>query len=203
MGTARFYPVGTLDPHLSNPFSSRVMLYLAAGVAFVFALGVFLFLCERDHSFLLQAGESEHQPYVIPAAPALASSPVTPIRTAQPVSTRPTTIPEENDNSIARNHAELVSLEKRGLRHYVEFSLGKSRRLEPVGPVSVGIWRTDARHKTYDLAISAGGHRLQRKHIALYSAVLIATAEHSRPVQFVVNEIDRDGVSGYLSEPRR
>ncbi len=103
---------------------------------------------------------------------------------------------------VAKTHSDLVALEKRGLRRYVEFTLARSKRFQRVGPVSVGVWRIDSRRKAYDLSVITGTHRIERKHVALYSPVRIASSEYARPLEFVVNSIDRDGISGYISEPK-
>ena len=95
-----------------------------------------------------------------------------------------------------------MALEKRGLRRYVEFTLARSKRFQRIGPVSVSVWKIDPRRKTYDLSVIADNRRTERKHVGLYSPVRIASNEGGHPLEFVVNSIDRDGISGYLSEPK-
>ena len=84
----------------------------------------------------------------------------------------------------------------------MEFTLARSRRFQQVGPVWVGLWRIDAKHKLYDISIIANGHRVDRKHVSLNSPVSISDSDFARPLQLVVNAIDRDGISGYVSEPQ-
>jgi len=109
---------------------------------------------------------------------------------------------DDSETAVAKSHSELVALEKRGVRRYVEFTLARTRHLQRVGPVSVGVWKIDTRRKIYDLSVIADSRRIERKHVALYSPVRIASSEFVRPIEFVVNSIDRDGISGYISEPK-
>ena len=102
---------------------------------------------------------------------------------------------------MAHNHSELLALEKHSNRQFVEFSLPKTKRYFRVGLITAGLWKVDRKHTSYDLAFFTDGRRIDRKHISLYSPVWISTAA-TGPVQFVVYQIDRNLVSGYVSEPK-
>lgn len=214
MATARYFPLVSGAPVLSKALNGRSTASLAAGVAILSALTVFLGLCRRDDSLLASANTSAY----------VASTPIAPVQQAPIVraDTQPApdtitrvTVPmtsgsvatsgavaDEGNPIIAKSHGDLVALERRGVRRYVEFTLARSRRFQRVGPISVGVWRIDARHKVYDLCVLADNHRVDRKHVALYSPIRIASNEYTRPLEFVVNSIDRDGISGYISEPK-
>jgi hypothetical protein len=84
----------------------------------------------------------------------------------------------------------------------VEFALARSKRFQQVGPVSVGVWRIDTKHKLCDVSVLADGHRVDRKHMSLNSPVVLSSSKFARPLQLVVSSIERGGISGYVSEPQ-
>lgn len=223
MGTARYYPQTFGSTPIQAILPVRGLAYMAAGVAALSALTVFLSLCERDHSFLLSANRPSQaaafvpravpqRPPAVSADPQPASGSVTRVlvptaptafspSVSRAASTPVTALLADADIGVARNRTELLALERHGARHYVEFTLARSRRLQRVGSVSIGIPRIDARRKLYDISVIADGHRTERKRVALYSPIWVSSNEFARPLQLVVNDIDRDGISGYLSEP--
>jgi uncharacterized coiled-coil protein SlyX len=108
----------------------------------------------------------------------------------------------ELSGSIAKNHDELVALEKRGERSYFEFELTKSKQFERVGPLSLSLRKADTKHKSYDLSMLVDDNELNKKKVNLYEPVTIHTDNESQPVQIVVNHIDKNLVHGYVSAPK-
>lgn len=106
------------------------------------------------------------------------------------------------NGSIAKNHDELVELEKRGARSYYEFTLGPSKQFQRVGSIAVSLRKVNLKHKYYDLAMMVDDIKLDKKHVNLYEPVWINLADRPQPVQLVVNRIDKNRVHGYISEPR-
>jgi hypothetical protein len=204
-----------------EPANVRRVAYIVAGVTVLSAATVFLALCARDNSRLLSVSSEELQTHVQAAAqpreivsadtqPAADSiTRVTVPETtgkqaasvaAQPVASQASA--PQPEPAVARSHAELLSLENRGTRRYVEFALARSKRFQQVGPLSVGVWRLDSKHKLCDISVLADGHRLDRKHVPLNSPVLVSSSRFARPLQLVVSSIARGGISGYVSEPQ-
>jgi len=231
MGTARHYPQRFGSTPIAAPISARGRAYIVTAVATFSALTVFLSLCARDHSRLLSVSAHERHMFVQPAAiqrlsdvsadaqPAADSITHVTVPTAvsnQPAATALSALPlaatdqpaasgavsKDSETAVAKSHSELSALEKRGVWRYFDFSLPRSRRLQRVGPVSVVVWRIDAKHKLYDVVIITDGHRVDRKRVSLNSPVLVASSRFVRPLQFVVRSIDRNGISGYLTEPQ-
>jgi hypothetical protein len=60
---------------------------------------------------------------------------------------------DELSGSIARNHDELVALQKRGERTYYEFHLTESKTFERVGPLQLSLRKADIKHKRFDIMI--------------------------------------------------
>ena len=108
----------------------------------------------------------------------------------------------ELSGEIAKNHDELVLLEKKGERNYYEFELTKSKQFQRVGPLSLSLRKTDTKHKSYDFSMLVDDNELGKKKVNLYEPVLIHTESGAQPVQIVVNHIDKNLVRGYVSAPK-
>jgi hypothetical protein len=123
-------------------------------------------------------------------------------KTRQDLSGRLDTTRDVLSGSIARNHDELVALQKRGERNYFEFELDKSKQFQKIGPMSVSLRKVNFKHKYYDLAMIVDDQTLEKKHINLYEPVVIKLSGESQPVELVVNQIHKDDVRGYVSQPK-
>lgn len=183
MATARYYPV-SLNVHSSRPLD-RHSLYLALGVAVVSACTVFFTLCERDYSFLAQTSQTEHQTY----APQAASS-------AAPTATPSHTGPVQSATQTAALQPNV-----QGAPEYIPFVITRSRHFQRLGPITVGLWKTDSRRGTYDVSLVVDGHRFDKKRVGMDEALAIRIG-NAPPMELIVNRVARNEISGYLSEPR-
>jgi len=109
---------------------------------------------------------------------------------------------DELSGSIARNHEQLVELQKRGERNYYEFEIDKSKQFRKVGPLSVSLRKLNQKHKYYDLALVVDDQQLEKKHLNLYEPMMLSTADRPQPIELVVNEIHDNFIRGYISEPK-
>ncbi len=109
---------------------------------------------------------------------------------------------DELNGSIARTHDELVALEKRGEKNYVEFQLDKSKNFQRVGPISLSLRKVDFKKKHYDLNMMVDDFQLQKKNVNLFEPVWITLSDRPQPIELVVNEIHKDEIKGYISEPK-
>lgn len=155
------------------------MAYLAVGVAVLCALSVFFILCERDHSFLRQVTLYDAAAYITRAN---APAPAAPVATEVP-------------RTAAAHQASVQAVPG-----YIPFDVTRSKHFEPVGPISLGVWRTDPRHGTYDISILVEGQRFDKRHVGLDEALAIRIG-NGAPMELVVNRVFRNEVSGYLSVP--
>jgi hypothetical protein len=108
----------------------------------------------------------------------------------------------ELSGSIARTHDELVTLQKRGERNYYEFQLNKGKAFERVGPLRVSLRKADAKHKRFDVNLMVDDNELQKKSVNLYETVWLNLSDRPQPLELVVNQITKDHIAGYLSEPK-
>jgi hypothetical protein len=109
---------------------------------------------------------------------------------------------DDLNGSIAKNHEELVALEKKGERHYSEFNLQKSKQFQKAGPISVSLRKSNAKHEYCDLVMIVNDSEMSKKHVNLYEPVLFYPEGFSQPLEVVINSIGKDAARGYISEPK-
>ncbi len=109
---------------------------------------------------------------------------------------------DELSGSIARNHNELVALQKRGERNYYEFHLTRSKTFERVGPLRLSLRKADIKRKRFDIMMVVDDNELQKKGVNLYETLLLNLADRPQPLEVVVNKISKEAVVGYVSEPK-
>jgi hypothetical protein len=109
---------------------------------------------------------------------------------------------DELSPSVAMTHDEVVALQKRGEVNVYEFRLVKSKKLERVGPIQVGLRNVNSKHKFYGLSMIVDDLRLDKKHVNLFEPIWITLSDRPRPLELVVNQVGKDSVTGYLSEPK-
>ena len=109
---------------------------------------------------------------------------------------------DELSTSIAKNHDELVILQKRGDRNLYEFDLERSKQFHRVGPLNVSVRSVNQKHRFYDLVMTVEDQQVERKHVSLYEPLMLRLADRPQPVELVVNRIDKNAVRGYISEPK-
>ena len=109
---------------------------------------------------------------------------------------------DDLNGSIAKNHDELVALEKKGERDYQEFDLVKSKSFQHVGPVGMELKKANTKHDFYDVTLLVNDYKLDKKHVNLYEPVWIYPADSRQPLELVVNQISKDKIHGYVSAPK-
>ncbi len=109
---------------------------------------------------------------------------------------------DELNGSIGRTHDDVVALQKRGERNYYEFHLSKSKEVQRVGPLSLSLRKVNTKRKSYDLAMFVDDNQMQKKSVNLYEPIWINLEDRPQPVQLVVNQIGKDQIQGYISEPK-
>ncbi len=103
---------------------------------------------------------------------------------------------------IARDHTELVTLEKKGERTYYEFNFEKSKSYHHTGPISIAVRRVDSKHENCDLQMLVDDREIDRKHVNLYEAITFYPQGYPLPLEVVINHMDKNSVQGYVSEPK-
>lgn len=108
----------------------------------------------------------------------------------------------ELSGGIAKNHEELVALQRKGERNYYEFDLSKSKQFRREGPLSISVRKVNVKHGFADLTMLVNDAELTRKHVNLYEPIMFRPEGYTAPVEIVINQVSKDRVHGYVSEPK-
>jgi len=108
----------------------------------------------------------------------------------------------ELGTDIARNHDEVVALQKKGERNFFEFTFEKSKTYHHTGPISIALRKADSKHEYCDLQLLVDDRGITRKHVNLYESISLYPEGYPAPVEVVINRIEGDSVHGYVSEPK-
>jgi DNA repair exonuclease SbcCD ATPase subunit len=103
---------------------------------------------------------------------------------------------------IATNHSELEILKHKGDRNYVEFTLQKGAKPTLLSTITLQLKKVDEKHSRYTLAVSADDRNIEKKDKNLDEPVQFYTGKDPVLFELVVNDIEKNKVSGYLSTPK-
>ena len=103
---------------------------------------------------------------------------------------------------IATNHDELQELKRRGERNYYEFTLHKGTPAQNVGTIKIQLRKADVKHSKYTLNVSADDKTIEKKDKNLDEPIQFYSGKSPALFEIVVNNINKNQVSGYLSTPK-
>jgi len=109
--------------------------------------------------------------------------------------TRPSTV-------IARNHDELVALARVSERDYFEFDLVRVKGRHKIGTVMVELAATNPRKRQFTVNLYFDDKRTTRKDRDVNAPVYFYVQGAPSALELVVNMLDQDSVSGYISTPK-
>jgi chromosome segregation ATPase len=103
---------------------------------------------------------------------------------------------------IATNKDELEVLKHRGDRTYLEFSLQKGAKPTLLSTVKLQLKKADEKHSKYTLMVSSDDRSIEKKDKGLDEPVQFYNGKDPVLYELVVNVIEKNRVSGYLSIPK-
>lgn len=103
---------------------------------------------------------------------------------------------------IATNHDELEILKHKGDRNYYEFTLQKGQQPQLLSTIKLQLKKADQKHSRYTLNVSADDRTIEKKDKGLDEPVQFYTGKDPVLYELVVNSIEKNKVSGYLSTPK-
>jgi DNA repair exonuclease SbcCD ATPase subunit len=103
---------------------------------------------------------------------------------------------------IATNHDELEILKHKGDRTYLEFSLQKGAKPTLLSTVKLQLKKADEKHSKYTLEVSSDDRTIEKKDKSLDEPVQFYNGKDPVLYELVVNVIEKNRVSGYLSIPK-
>jgi hypothetical protein len=103
---------------------------------------------------------------------------------------------------IATNHSELEILKHKGDRNYYEFTLQKGQKPILLSTIKLQLKKADEKHSRYTMNVSADDRNIEKKDKGLDEPVQFYTGKDPVLYEMVVNVIEKNKVSGYLSTPK-
>jgi chromosome segregation ATPase len=103
---------------------------------------------------------------------------------------------------IATNHDQLEELKHKGDRNYIEFTLQKGAQPTLLSTIKLQLKKVDDKHSRYTLNVSADDRNIEKKDKNLDEPVQFYTGKDPVLFELVVNNIEKNKVSGYLSTPK-
>jgi len=103
---------------------------------------------------------------------------------------------------IATNHDQLEVLKHKGDRTYVEFTLTKGAKPTLLSPIKLKLEKVDVKHARFNLVVSSDDRDIEKKDKTIDEPVQFYSGKDPVLFELVVNSIDKNKVSGYLSMPK-
>jgi hypothetical protein len=103
---------------------------------------------------------------------------------------------------IAKNHDEVEELRRLGERDYYEFTIDKKNNREKVGNLMVELRGTNTKKSQYTVTIFVDDQRHEKKALTANEPLYFFENGARSPLEFVVNQVGKDKITGYLSVPK-
>jgi hypothetical protein len=103
---------------------------------------------------------------------------------------------------IAKNHDEVEELRRLGERDYYEFTISDKNKREKVGELMVELRGVNQKKNLYTVAIYVDDSRYEKKNRSANEPIYFFTHGSRAPVEFTVNSIGKNKITGYLSVPK-
>ncbi|HKS81912.1 MAG TPA: hypothetical protein VJR23_10450 [Candidatus Acidoferrales bacterium] len=103
---------------------------------------------------------------------------------------------------IAKNHDEVEELRRLGERDYYEFTINKKGKREKVGGLMVELRGTNTKRNQFSVFIFVDDQRHEKKNLTINEPLYFFQNGSRSPLEFVVNQVGKDKIVGYLSVPK-
>jgi hypothetical protein len=104
---------------------------------------------------------------------------------------------------IAKNHDEIQELRRLGERDYYEFTINKKGQREKVGDMMVILRGVNPKRNLYTVSLYVDDSRYDKKNRSVNEPIYFFTGSYGHaPLEFVVNQVGKNKISGYLSVPK-
>lgn len=103
---------------------------------------------------------------------------------------------------IARNHDEVDELKRLNQRDIFEFTLGKTKGPQHVGPIQLLLRKIDTKRFRYTMNVVADDKSIEKKDKTVGEPVQFYVRGARAPYEIVVFDVTKDQAKGYLSTPK-
>lgn len=103
---------------------------------------------------------------------------------------------------VATNSKEIQYLRELGDRNIYEFTVSKNQGVQKVGNIQVQLKKADAKRNRYTVDVLADDKHVEKRDKGVNEPVQFYTSSARQPYEFVVNEVTKDKIKGYLATPK-
>ena len=103
---------------------------------------------------------------------------------------------------VARNHEEIEQLRRMGLREYYEFTLAGKGNTQQVGGVTLELRAANPKKHQFTVNLVVDDMKLEKKNRSVNEPIFFYTAGSRQSMELVINKVDKNKVTGYLSAPK-
>jgi chromosome segregation ATPase len=103
---------------------------------------------------------------------------------------------------IATNSKDLDGLRALGERNYYEFNLAKGQKSTRIGNVTIALKKVDSKRSRFSMEVMADDKLVEKKDRTINEPVQVYVGGSRQPDEIVVNQVNKDGVVGYISTPK-
>ena len=102
---------------------------------------------------------------------------------------------------IARNHDDIETLRKLGQRNYYEFTLAKNQE-QTVAGVGLLLKKTNVKRHRFNVNLLTNDMAIPKDNRTVDEPVFFTTGKSKEFYELVVNTVDQNKVTGYVSTPK-
>ena len=103
---------------------------------------------------------------------------------------------------IATNSEQIAELQRMGERDYTEFTITTRNKAQTVGSLQVTLRGTNPNKKQFSVDLLVDDVHIDRKNLAANDPIFFHEGGVRTPCEFVVNQIGKDTITGYISTPK-
>jgi hypothetical protein len=103
---------------------------------------------------------------------------------------------------IARNHEDVEQLRRLGERDYIEFTIDAKNKPQKIGAFVVELRGTNPSKKRYNVSLIVDDAKIEKKNLPVNEPIFFHQGKDRRPAEMVVNSVEKDKVTGYISVPK-
>lgn len=103
---------------------------------------------------------------------------------------------------IATNSKQIQYLRDLGDRNIYEFTIAKTAGMQRVGDIQVMLMKADSKRNRYTVDVRADDKLVEKRDKTANEPVQFYTARAGQPYELVVNQVQKDKVTGYLATPK-
>ncbi|MGA2724097.1 MAG: hypothetical protein ABSG79_17020 [Bryobacteraceae bacterium] len=104
---------------------------------------------------------------------------------------------------VATNAKELEALKRLGERNYIDIKLGKSKKPQRFGDITLLLKDVNVKKNKYTVDVMADDKLTEKKDKSINEPVQFYTSKGGRlPYELVINQVQKNEIVGYLSTPK-